>query len=131
VHLAPLNPSTFADASPHREDQRARGESFGTGSGALEGAPYPKAAGRLAQASWLHRRGVEPQARASFSKEKSKTVLAKPKPTDFVFPNKPRELLNAILAETGLKRDRDGNPRTAYSLRHTYICFRLTEGAHI
>jgi len=27
--------------------------------------------------------------------------------------------------------DRDGKPRTAYSLRHTYICLRLMEGADI
>ncbi|MCZ7656254.1 MAG: hypothetical protein M5R42_21320 [Rhodocyclaceae bacterium] len=27
--------------------------------------------------------------------------------------------------------DRDGNKRTAYSLRHTYICMRLIEGADI
>ncbi|MFN8928824.1 MAG: site-specific integrase, partial [Alphaproteobacteria bacterium] len=30
-----------------------------------------------------------------------------------------------------LKIDRDGNRRTAYSLRHTYICMRLMEGADI
>jgi hypothetical protein len=42
-----------------------------------------------------------------------------------------RELLNAILDELGLKTDREGNPRTAYSLRHTYICLRLMEGADI
>jgi hypothetical protein len=29
------------------------------------------------------------------------------------------------------KFDRDGNRRTAYSLRHTYICMRLMEGADI
>jgi integrase len=54
-----------------------------------------------------------------------------PKPTDLVFPGSPRELLNTILDELGLKFDREGNPRTAYSLRHTYICFRLMEGADI
>jgi hypothetical protein len=27
--------------------------------------------------------------------------------------------------------DREGNPRTSCSLRHTYICFRLMEGADI
>ncbi len=42
-----------------------------------------------------------------------------------------RELFNTILGEEGLKFDRDGNRRTAYSLRHTYICFRLMEGADI
>ena len=30
-----------------------------------------------------------------------------------------------------MKLDRDGKPRTAYSLRHTYICLRLMEGADI
>jgi hypothetical protein len=29
------------------------------------------------------------------------------------------------------KLDRDGNRRAAYSLRHTYICMRLMEGAEI
>src|ERR1700720_791628 len=42
-----------------------------------------------------------------------------------------RELLNTILGELELKFDRDGNRRTAYSLRHTYICLRLMEGADI
>ena len=42
-----------------------------------------------------------------------------------------RELSNTILNEEGLKFDRDGNWRTAYSLRHTYICLRLMEGADI
>jgi len=52
-------------------------------------------------------------------------------PTDRVFPKIQRELLNTILKELDLKHDREGKPRTAYSLRHTYICFRLTEGADI
>jgi len=30
-----------------------------------------------------------------------------------------------------LKVDREGQMRTAYSLRHTYICLRLMEGADI
>lgn len=30
-----------------------------------------------------------------------------------------------------LRIDRDGRPRMAYSLRHTYICLRLMEGADI
>jgi hypothetical protein len=40
-------------------------------------------------------------------------------------------LFNTILGEQGLKFDREGRPRTAYSLRHTYICPRLMEGADI
>jgi len=51
--------------------------------------------------------------------------------TERLFPITHREMFNAILAETGLKFDREGNRRTAYSLRHTYICFRLMEGADI
>lgn len=35
------------------------------------------------------------------------------------------------LEEEKLQVDREGNPRTAYSLRHTYICLRLLEGADI
>lgn len=52
-------------------------------------------------------------------------------PSDLVFGLVQRELLNAILDELDLKKDREGNPRTACSLRHTYICLRLMEGADI
>jgi hypothetical protein len=56
----------------------------------------------------------------------------KTKPTDLLFPNKSkRHLFNTILDELKLKFDREGNRRTAYSLRHTYICLRLLEGADI
>jgi integrase len=55
----------------------------------------------------------------------------KAEPTDLIFPKTHRDLFNAILEEEGLKADREGNRRTAYSLRHTYICFRLMEGADI
>ena len=54
-----------------------------------------------------------------------------PQPSDRLFPIHHRELLNRILEEENLKFDRDGNRRTAYSLRHTYICLRLMEGADI
>nr|WP_245842658.1 site-specific integrase [Sphingomonas laterariae] len=50
---------------------------------------------------------------------------------DLIFPKIQRELFNTILDELGMKQDREGNPRTAYSLRHTYISFRLMEGADI
>lgn len=36
-------------------------------------------------------------------------------------------MFNRILADTKLKFDRNGKARTAYSLRHSYICFRLRE----
>jgi integrase len=57
--------------------------------------------------------------------------LHAPQPTDLIFPKWQRELFKAILDEENLKVDREGRPRTAYSLRHTYICLRLMEGADI
>ena len=54
-----------------------------------------------------------------------------PELTDKIFGQTPADLLNAVLAKLNLKFDRDGNRRTAYSLRHTYICMRLMEGADI
>ncbi len=53
------------------------------------------------------------------------------KPTDRIFGKSPRELMNTVRDELNLKFDREGNSRTSYSLRHTYICFRLIEGADI
>jgi integrase len=54
-----------------------------------------------------------------------------PGSTDLIFPKWQRELFKTILEEEGLRFDREGRPRTAYSLRHTYICLRLMEGADI
>jgi integrase len=54
-----------------------------------------------------------------------------PKPTDKLFPNEFKKMFNGILADNNLKFDRHGKARTAYSLRHSYICFRLLEGADI
>jgi integrase len=54
-----------------------------------------------------------------------------PQPTDYVFPGNHIKLFNGLLNREGLKLDRDRNKRTAYSLRHTYICMRLMEGADI
>jgi len=36
-----------------------------------------------------------------------------------------------MLKELDLREDRDSQRRTAYSLRHAYICLRLMEGADI
>ncbi len=47
------------------------------------------------------------------------------------FPGYHRALFNEILGELDLKTDREGNERTSYSLRHTYISMRLMEGADI
>jgi integrase len=54
-----------------------------------------------------------------------------PSPTDRVFPADHKKQFNRVLAELNLKLDRSGNRRTAYSLRHSYISFRLLEGADI
>lgn len=54
-----------------------------------------------------------------------------PKPTDLLFPRTHHELFNTILGELELKFDREGQRRTFYSLRHTYICLRLMEGADV
>ena len=53
------------------------------------------------------------------------------KPSDKVFPGNRLKLFNKLLNKAGIKTDRDGKARTAYSIRHTYICMRLTEGANI
>ena len=46
-----------------------------------------------------------------------------------VFSKFKRGIFNAVLGEEGLKFDRHGQRRTLYSLRHTYISMRLSEGA--
>ncbi len=51
--------------------------------------------------------------------------------TDPLFSNSVATRFNALLGELGLKTDRDGNRRSVYSLRHSYISFRLMEGANI
>ena len=53
------------------------------------------------------------------------------KDTDLLFPNEFKKMFNNILHEQKLKFDREGKARTSYSLRHSYICFRLLEGADI
>ena len=62
---------------------------------------------------------------------KPETVLTPPRPNDLVFLKTHSSLLREILLKLDLATDREGNPRTAYSLRHTYISMRLNEGADI
>ncbi len=75
----------------------------------------------------LRQRRMEELNRVEFDEPTAKKLL----PTTRVFRKFNRELFNAILREEGLKHDRDGRVRTAYSLRHTYISMRLMEGADI
>ena len=52
-------------------------------------------------------------------------------PKDILFGLPQDWIMNSVLKELDLKFDREGNRRTAYSFRHTYISFRLMEGADI
>ena len=77
---------------------------------------------------------VRPDGGPGRSGSRNELVLDKwhiPGQSDLLFPKWPRELFNTILNEEELRTDRDGRPRTAYSLRHTYICMRLLDGANI
>lgn len=75
-------------------------------------------------------RGLQPRNR---SKKNPNPVLEAeyPERTDHVFPQTHAKMFRELLHAVELKFDRDGKPRTFYSLRHTYICLRLTEGADI
>jgi len=90
--------------------------------------PFERLRARLRPARVDHTRkeGRGPNAIKNGSEE-----LRLPGPTYLIFPKWQRELFKTILDEENLRFDREGRPRTAYSLRHTYICFRLMEGADI
>ena len=86
----------------------------------------------------LNRPKWSPQGRAPRTKaamaESAKlppSPVELPKPTDKIFPGNHIKLFNKILTQNELKFDRSGKARTAYSLRHTYICMRLSERADI
>jgi hypothetical protein len=70
------------------------------------------------------------ELQAAFPLDTQKQVEDKLRTTKLFRPFK-RDLFNKILKDTGLRLDRDGQRRTAYSLRHTYISMRLMEGANI
>ena len=74
---------------------------------------------------------VSQHRRAEFDGDALAQKQEFPQPTDHVFPGNHIKLFNGVLKRANLKADRDGNRRTAYSLRHTYICMRLMEGADI
>ncbi len=107
----------------------------------MPGAVYPfeqlKLRKRLDNPSVRSSKGVLPSTTSAptgdggngATKKSPKLVL--PKPTDRLFPGLRHHHLNAVLNEMGLKFDREGLRRSAYSLRHTYICLRLMEGADI
>ena len=72
-------------------------------------------------------RGTRPQLRSRRPLQQGRT----PQPSDLISPKWQSELFKTITEEEDLRFDRDGRPRTAYSLRHTYISMRLMEEANI
>ena len=50
-----------------------------------------------------------------------------PEPNDLLFPSEFKKMFNKLMLDNDLKNDRHGK----HSLRHSYICFRLLEGADI
>ncbi|WP_340316175.1 site-specific integrase [Rhizorhabdus argentea] len=92
--------------------------------------PYERLLARPKPGQHETRREAQRRRRAGLP-EPEKLALVYPEPTDKVFPGNHVALLNGILDRAKLKVDRDGKRRTAYSLRHTYICMRLMEGADI
>ena len=75
--------------------------------------------------------GVEPRRLQGPIKQEGEATERPTEPTYRLFPNEFKKMFNRILADNNLKLDRNSKARTAYSLRHSYICFRLLEGADI
>jgi integrase len=84
----------------------------------------------LARPKWVAR-GRKPRSKKATLAAPPAPKPTYPEPTDPVFPGDHKKLFNGVLTRTNLKFDRNGHRRTAYSLRHTYICMRLMEGADI
>jgi integrase len=80
--------------------------------------PFERLRGRLRSATGDGEQGGEVRSGRS---ETPAQALTLPKPTDLRFDRTHRELLKTVLVEEGLKFDREGQRRTAYSLRHTQI----------
>jgi integrase len=77
--------------------------------------------------------GRKPRSKKAILAAQDQAIAAAqpPKPTDPVFPGNHIKVFNKILVANNLKFDRDGRAHTLYSLRHYYICQRLTEGANV
>ncbi len=94
--------------------------------------PYERLLGRAKPVQAESRREGQRRRREGLpSYSEDPPPVEYPEPTDPVFPGNHVRLFNGVLARAKLKRDRDEKSRTAYSLRHTYICMRLMEGADI
>jgi integrase len=93
--------------------------------------PYERMLGRPKPVQGESRRQRHLRQLEGIQEAPEKPVAELPKPTDKVFPGNHVKLFNGILDKASLMHDRDGKARTAYSLRHTYVCFRLMEGADV
>ena len=93
--------------------------------------PYERLLGRAKPVDVLTRQQKQRMRRAGEEVPTEEPAKAYPQPTDKVFPGNHVKLFNGLLEREKLKLDRDGKARTAYSLRHTYICLRLMEGADV
>lgn len=68
---------------------------------------------------------------------RTKEAGVKPKPADYIFCHKDglpihsfKKGFHLLIQKAGVERDRHGERRTLYSLRHTYATFRLHEGVN-
>lgn len=93
--------------------------------------PYERLLSRPKPVEKLSRRDIQRLRRNGEAVPETAANADFPQPTDKVFPGDYKRILNNLLDRSALKLDRDGNARTAYSLRHTYICMCLMEGADI
>ncbi|EZP79392.1 Phage integrase family protein [Novosphingobium resinovorum] len=93
--------------------------------------PYERLLNRPRPVQGESRRAAQRRRWAGIDEAPEAPEAQLPKPTDKVFPGNHVKLFNGVLARAELKFDRDGKARTAYSLRHTYICLRLMEGADV
>ncbi len=93
--------------------------------------PYERLRDRPKPSQVESRRERQRRRREGSDATPAETQPVLPGLTDHVFPGNHVKLFNGILDRASLKLDRDLKPRTAYSLRHTYICMRLMEGADI
>ena len=93
--------------------------------------PYERLLSRPKPMTAEEFRAQRPLSRRLRKEQQAARASSMSEPTDKVFPGNHIKMFNGILGRAKLKLDRDGHKRTAYSLRHTYICMRLIEGADI
>ena len=116
---------TFRDVSIIRDDATKQ-TILGISARGKRGAGYCKSMPGAVLPFKRLRERARPQERGD-----APEAWKKPGLNDLVFPGKLARQFDTVLKELNLKHDPEGRPRTLYSLRHSYICFRLLEGANI